>query len=209
MKDETLGQVFKRYREADNIKIEKVEKDTKISKRMLLALEADDYKNLPDDLYTQNIIKKYANYLSLDYNKLLNLSKATRAGLPLNKAEVQEQQKLKVYVTPQRARNILILLIIIALVVYLGFQIKKIYEPPPLIILQPAKDLITGQNFIEIQGRTEKEARVYINEKEVFLDPAGGFKTTLDLQKGMNLIKISAVKKQGKANTVYREILVQ
>ena len=124
-------------------------------------------------------------------------------------AEVQEQQKLKVYVTPQRARNILILLIIIALVVYLGFQIKKIYEPPPLIILQPAKDLITGQNFIEIQGRTEKEARVYINEKEVFLDPAGGFKTTLDLQKGMNLIKISAVKKQGKANTVYREILVQ
>jgi len=209
MKEETLGQVFKRYREADNIKIEKVEKDTKISKRMLLALEADDYKNLPDDLYTQNIIRKYANYLSLDYNKLLNLSKATRSGQPLNKAETKEQQKFKIYVTPQRARNIIILLIIIALVVYLGFQIKKIYEPPQLIILQPAKDLITGQNFIEIQGSTEKEARVYINEKEVFLDPAGGFKTTLDLQKGMNLIKISAVKKQGKANTVYREILVQ
>ena len=209
MKDETLGQVFKRYREADNIKIEKVEKDTKISKRMLLALEADDYKNLPDDLYTQNIIKKYANYLSLDYNKLLNLAKTTRSGQPLNKIETKEQQKFKVYVTPQRARNILIVLIIIALVVYLGFQIKKIYEPPQLIILQPAKDLITGQNFIEIQGRTEKGASVLINEKEVFLDPDGGFKTTLDLQKGMNLIKISAVKKQGKANTVYREILVQ
>jgi len=209
MKDESLGQVFKRYREAERIKVEKVEKDTKISKRMILAMEADDYKNLPDDLYTKNIIKTYASYLSLDYNKLLNLYLAGRGKFKQAEVQVENSKKVKIYLTPQRVRNIIIILIIAALLAYLGFQIYNIYQPPQLILYQPDNNLISSSNFIEIKGKTEKEARVYINEKEVFLDPQGNFSATLDLQKGINLIKISAVKKQGKANTIYRQILVQ
>jgi len=209
MKDETLGQVFKRYREAERIKVEKVETDTKISKRMILAMEADDYKNLPDDLYTKNIIKTYASYLSLDYNKLLNLYLAGSGKYKQAEAQIANPKKVKIYLTPQRVRNIIIIFIIAVLLAYLGFQIDNIYQPPQLIVYQPDKNLISSSNFIEIKGKTEKEARVYINEKEVFLDPQGNFSATLDLQKGLNLIKISAVKKQGKANTVYRQILVQ
>ena len=70
MKNETLGQVFQRYRQAENLRIEQVEKETKISSKMLLAIENDDYLKLPDDLYTKHLIKTYAKYLSLDYNKL-------------------------------------------------------------------------------------------------------------------------------------------
>ncbi|MCX6743356.1 MAG: helix-turn-helix domain-containing protein [Candidatus Parcubacteria bacterium] len=209
MRDETLGQVFKRYREAENIKIEKIEKDKKISRRMILAIEADDYKNLPDDLYTKNIIKTYASYLSLDYNKLLNLYMAGRENFRQNSIQPENPKKIKVYLTPQRVRNIIIIVIIAALLAYLGFQIHNIYQPPQLIVYQPDKNLISSSNFIEIKGRTEKEARVFINEKEVFLDSQGNFSATLDLQKGLNMIKISAVKKQGNANTVYRQILVQ
>ncbi|MFA5188164.1 MAG: helix-turn-helix domain-containing protein [Patescibacteria group bacterium] len=209
MKEETLGRVFKRYREAENIKIEQIEKATKISRRMILAIEEDNYKNLPDDLYTRNIIKTYAKYLALDFNKLLNLYEAGRKIFSGQKIEQQKIEKMKIYLTPQRARNIVIVLIILALVGYLALQVKQIYQPPQLEIFQPTKNLITSQKFIEVTGKTEKEARVYINEKEVFLDSQGGFKATLDLQKGLNVIKISAVKKQGKANTVYRQILVQ
>ena len=56
MKNETLGQVFKRYRKAEKLKLDKLEKDLKISQKMLLALENDDYQVLPDELYTRNII---------------------------------------------------------------------------------------------------------------------------------------------------------
>jgi len=209
MKEETLGQVFKRYREAENIKIEQIEKDKKISKRMILAIEADDYKNLPDDLYTKNIIKTYASYLSLDYNKLLNLYLAGREKFRQNSIQPENPKKIKVYLTPQRIRNIIIIVLLAALFVYLGFQIYNIYQPPQLTVYQPDKNLISSSNFIEIKGITEKEARVFINEKEVFLDSQGNFSATLDLQKGLNMIKISAVKKQGRANTIYREILVQ
>ena len=60
MGPEKLGKVFKRYREEAGLKIEQVEKDTKISQRMLLALENDNYDILPEDLYVKNIIKTYA-----------------------------------------------------------------------------------------------------------------------------------------------------
>jgi len=209
MKEETLGQVFKRYREAEKIRVEQVEKDTKISKRMILAIEADDFQNLPDDLYTKNIIKTYASYLSLDYNKLLNLYLVSREKYKQNDSQAESLKKIKIYLTPQRIRNIIIIIIIVVLLSYLGLQIYNVYQPPQLVILQPDKNLIISQNYIEIKGKTEKEAQVFINDKEVFLDQQGNFSATLDLQKGMNLIKISAVKKQGKANTVYREILVQ
>ncbi|MCX6746260.1 MAG: helix-turn-helix domain-containing protein [Candidatus Parcubacteria bacterium] len=207
MKEETLGQVFKRYREAERIKVEQIEKDTKISKRMILAIENDDYNQLPDDLYTTNLIRTYAKYLSLDYNKLLNLYKRAKEKSASDKNLAAK--KVKIYITPQRARNMIILLIVLILFVYLGLQINKIFQAPQLDILQPVKDLITAQNYIEIKGRTEKEARVFINEKEVFLDPQGNFSATLDLQKGLNIIKISAAKKYSKENVLYRQILVQ
>ncbi|OGY42771.1 MAG: hypothetical protein A2Y67_02530 [Candidatus Buchananbacteria bacterium RBG_13_39_9] len=209
MKEETLGQVFKRYRETEELKIEQVEKETKISRRMLLALENDDYAILPDEFFTKNIIKIYAQFLTLDPNKLLALhdknikNYAAKDNLPSKSKPVKE------ILTPQKVKLILIGAAVLILLGYMVFQINKVFEPPQLIISSPDKDLAISENYIEISGKTEKEARVFINEKEIFLNYQGEFKAMLDLQKGMNLIKITAIKKMSKENTIYREILVQ
>jgi cytoskeletal protein RodZ len=208
MHKETLGQVFQRYRQAAKIKIEQVEKNTKISRRMLVAIENDDYKILPDEFHTANIIKGYAKYLGLDYNKLLLLYKET-TGQDKQKEVKPKFTPVRVYLTPNMVRSGIIILVIILVLVYFGLQLRKIYVSPQLIITSPVKDLITTENFVTIQGQTEKEARVFINEKEVFLDPQGYFQATLDLQKGLNYLKISAVKKHSRANTVYRQILLK
>ncbi|MDD5340883.1 MAG: helix-turn-helix domain-containing protein [Patescibacteria group bacterium] len=210
MREETLGHVLKRYREEAGLKIEQVEKDTKISKRMILALENDDHAILPEDLYAKNLIKSYAEYLSLDYNKLLNLF---NKGREINKGANLEKQKVqgetKVYMTPQLFRYVVMGIILLVLLIYLGIQINQIFTPPFLEVDQPPQSLTTTQNFIEVKGETEKEARVFINGKEIFIDPNGGFLATLDLQKGLNTIKISASKKHSSENVIYREILVQ
>lgn len=207
MKDETLGQIFKRYRESEGLKIAQVEKDIKISHRMIEALENDDYRILPDELYVKNIIKAYARYLALDYNRLLSLYEASKG--KNHSPETVYSKPVKVIITPQRVRNLIIIAAVLILLGYLGWQLNQVFQPPILTIYQPAKDLVTTQNYIDITGITEKEARVFINEKEVYIDYNGEFKATLDLQKGLNLIKISAVKKRSAQNTVYREILVQ
>ncbi|MCX6743282.1 MAG: helix-turn-helix domain-containing protein [Candidatus Parcubacteria bacterium] len=186
MKDETLGQVFKRYRESEGLKIAQVEKDIKISHRMIEALEADDYRALPDEIYVKNFIKTYARYLSLDYNKLLVLYDAVLA----QKSSVVTAAKVKpvkVILTPQRVRNAIIGVTVLVLIIYLGWQLNNIFQPPQLLVYSPENNLATDKNYIEIKGKTEKEARVYINEKEVFLDVNGEFRATLDLQKGINL----------------------
>ncbi len=207
MKQETLGQVFQRYRQAEDLTIEQIEKETKISHKMLRALENDDYSSLPDDLYTKHLIKSYAKYLSLDYNKLLNLYEQGKEAAKID--EKPKEKKLRVYLTPKMVRIGLVIIIILALGAYLGFEINRIFSPPELIILNPANDVKISENFIEIKGKTEKEAMVFINEKEIFLDPWGMFKTTIDLQKGINYIKISAVKRHSRPNTVFRQVLVE
>ena len=207
MKKETLGQVFQRYRQAENLKINQVEKDTKISHKMLIALENDDYPRLPDDLYTKHLIKTYAKYLSLDYNKLLNLYEQGKAQSGINPV-INKEKKTRVYLTPKMAQIGVIILIILAVATYLGFEINKIFSPPDLVVTNPPTNVRIAENFIEIKGQTEKEARVFINEKEIFIDSQGEFKTTIDLQKGINYIKIAAVKKHSRENIVFREILV-
>lgn len=206
MKDETLGQIFRRYRESEGLKIEKIEKDLKISHRMIEALEADDYRALPDELYVKNIIKTYARYLSLDYNRLLTLYDAAKTKPDDNN---KKSKPVREIITPQRIRSLIIFFIVLILFSYLGWQLNQIYKAPDFIIYEPTGNLVITQNFIIIKGKTEKEARVYINEKEIFLDSNGEFSATLDLQKGLNLIKLTATKKRSAENTVYREILVQ
>ncbi len=207
MGPEKLGKVFKRYREEAGLKIEQVEKDTKISQRMLLALENDNYDILPEDLYVKNIIKTYAEYLFLDYNKLLNLYRTSRGEIKDEKFKIKKTNR--VYITPQIFRYIVISVIFLILAVYLGLQINNIFTMPDLVVYQPDKNLTTSQNFIEIKGKTEKETRVLINNKEIYIDSNGEFKATLDLQKGLNTIKISASKKHSKENVIFREVLVQ
>jgi len=211
MKKETFGQVLKRYRESENYSISKVEDETKISRRMIEALENNDLKNLPDDLYIRNLIKVYAKFLSLDYNKLLSLYEESKKDQTEEKDKPKENTNEipKVYLTPRGVRIIIIAIIIIALVSYFGWQINKIFEAPNLVVNQPSDNIITEQNFIEVSGETEKEAQVFINDKEVFLDANGQFKATLDLQKGLNIIKIRAAKKHSRENIIYRQVLVQ
>lgn len=203
-----MGQIFNRYRQAENLKLDKVEKDLKISKRILEALENDDYAKLPDECYVRNIIKAYAKYLELDYNKLLILYDKGKANFCLGK-EATVVKKVRVYLTPQMIRIGLVVILIFGLLGYFGWQVKQIFTPPQLSIIQPVKNIKISENFFEIIGQTEKEATVYINDKEVFPDPQGEFSATLDLQKGLNYIKITAVKKHGQTTTLAREILVQ
>jgi cytoskeletal protein RodZ len=207
MKDETLGQVFKRYRESEGLKIAQIEKDLKISHRMIEALEADNYKVLPDDLYVKNIIKSYARYLELDYNRLLSLYSLAKEQAP-RPTEIKAKP-VKVLLTPQRVRNVIIALVVLILFGYLSWQLFQIFDAPDLTVFQPEKDAVITQNYIEVKGKSEKEARVYINDKEVFLNANGEFQATLDLQKGLNLITIRAVKKRSAQSTIYRKILVQ
>jgi len=98
-------------------------------------------------------------------------------------------------------------LIILSFVAYLGYEVKKITTPPNLEIFEPADETIVKSPILIISGVSEKETRIKINGEPVMSNTDGTFKEDIDLQRGLNIIKISAAKKYSKENIIYRKII--
>lgn len=65
-----LGQVLKEAREQKNMSLDDLQKETKIQKRYLKAIEDGDYSQLPGEFYTRAFIKSYAETVDLDFKSL-------------------------------------------------------------------------------------------------------------------------------------------
>jgi len=68
-----LGEKIQEAREKKRFTIEDAALATKIKAEYLLALEEEDYTNLPPRAYVKGFLKIYAGYLDLDYSLLLQL----------------------------------------------------------------------------------------------------------------------------------------
>ena len=68
-----LGEVLRTAREARDVDLARVERDTKIRARYLQALEDGDYAELPGAVYTKGFLRNYGAYLGLDTEYLIDL----------------------------------------------------------------------------------------------------------------------------------------
>jgi cytoskeletal protein RodZ len=66
-----LGRALFQARVARGLTIEDAERDTRISKRYLEALERDDFSAFPAPFYARAFLRTYAQYLGLDASQLL------------------------------------------------------------------------------------------------------------------------------------------
>ncbi len=62
----SLGEIFRDARNERNQSIEDVSSDTKISPRMLMALEADDFDQIADPVYAKSFVRNLAENFGLD-----------------------------------------------------------------------------------------------------------------------------------------------
>lgn len=68
---ESIGSRLRSARESKGLSLEQAQKDTRISSRILSALETDKIDQIVSGpVYVKSFIKKYANYLGLDGNAL-------------------------------------------------------------------------------------------------------------------------------------------
>ena len=66
-----FGAHLRRERERRNIPLEDIAKSTKISKRHLLELEEERFKDLPGGIFNKGFVRAYARVLELDEEKLV------------------------------------------------------------------------------------------------------------------------------------------
>lgn len=68
-----LGSVLIRAREARGLTLEDAERDTRISRRYLQALEAEQFEVIPAPVYARGFLRSYSSYLGLDPQEVLAL----------------------------------------------------------------------------------------------------------------------------------------
>ena len=61
-----FGDKFRKGREKQGISLEEVSNDTKISSRMLLAIEEEQFDRLPGGVFNKGFIRAYAKYIGLN-----------------------------------------------------------------------------------------------------------------------------------------------
>lgn len=208
IKQNNPGSQLRQARQDHGLSLEEAAKKINLKASYLLALEENRFDKLPAGIYGKRFLKEYANYLGLDYQKLLNdfgeQSTVVNGGDPFSQ-KIVKSHKLMVF--PRLIRNLLILLIIVIIGVCLLFYLKNIVSPPTLTIFFPPANLSTPDTSLVIRGQSENGTEVKINNEPMFIDLNGNFSKTINLKRGTNFITVSAQKKYGRKTTITRQII--
>lgn len=86
---DSVGKILYEARVAKGLTLLDAENATSIRGYYLDALEQDDYSKLPEEVFIKGIIRNYGNYLGLNGPELVNMYKATKAGI--NVEDVKSQ----------------------------------------------------------------------------------------------------------------------
>lgn len=193
----TAGEVLKKKRESLGRSIEAAAQDTKIQKRFLEYIEANDFSRFDSEVFLTGFIKIYSKYLNLDTDKLLALyrrSKPQKKTLKSSKKENRLKKIRKFSINPKGVITIVSILFFILILGYIGIQIYKFQSPPVLTIISPENNSTTETETLTVKGATSIGAIVEINGTLVSLDNNGNFEKEITLNEGANIITVKARK---------------
>lgn len=200
----TTGEILQRERQNKKLTVEQVEKETRIRKKNLTAVEENDWSHFPSKTYILGVIKSYGKFLGLDEEKLSAFFRREYE----QKEDISFKQRVsKSYLTPEKRKVFFLVIgaIITSFVLYFGYQIKLYFTPPFVAIMTPKESVFHRQDKIELVGKTEKEAVVMVNGERVFQDKNNIFRIKIPLTKEKNDVIIEATGANGK-KTILKKI---
>lgn len=209
----TVGQILRETREAKQYTLEDIEKNTKIRKELLHALENDQYNKLPPVTFVQGFIKNYGQFLGLDTQKLLAIFRrgfedSKHPPVVLESFSHPIKQK-KFRITPAQVVGTVLGIIILGFFVYLWVEYRQFAGAPDLVIQSPQDQQTVDVPAVDVQGKTDPEAVVSINDQTVGTDQNGNFEDEIKLASSTNTITVVATSKFGQSTTITRTVFVK
>jgi cytoskeletal protein RodZ len=198
-----LGEVLRAAREAKGVDLARVERDTKIRERYLVALEAADYRDLPGSVYTKGFLRNYGTYLGLDPEYLIDLYRletsvaSERPRMPAPPRPIATRGSRAFVITPGLVFAAILTVAVGAFVAYIGWEFVNFARTPELRITDPPGP-VSGytETTITVRGETAPNATVTVsNLREnptVVADETGAFEITVELVPGSNVIELVA-----------------
>jgi|SRR3989338_5289336 len=209
----TIGQLLKETREAKLYTLDEVEKHTKIRKEMLKALEEDDYSKLPPLTFIQGFVKNYGKFLGLDSGKLMAIIRrdyeASKHPPVVMESFAKPLTKKRIFVTPSRLIGAVIAVIVLGFFTYLWFEYRQFVGSPKLDVTSPVQGQTVEMTSISVEGSTDPEVHVTVNEQEVGTDNNGNFKEEIKLSSSVNTVTVVATSKFGQSTKVERTVYIK
>jgi cytoskeletal protein RodZ len=198
----TLGELLKRLRSEKRINLNDVSRNIKVQLKYLESLENGDFESLPADVYVKGFLKNYADFLGVDskyFVRLFEKEKGIKKNLEKDKTKKEEKIKpLKISsfsFTPQKIIFVLSFLAVVLVVFFIYKEVGTFSGAPRLVVISPESNSETDEKTVFLEGITEKDSRLFINDQLVVVDDEGKFKEEIALQAGGNIINIKAINK--------------
>lgn len=203
-----FSEVLKNLREEKGVSIAQLSSLTGIEEKFLEALEKKEWDLLPPDIYIQGYLKKISQIFGVDFKNLWELYRLEKRKLYFSGKEdsFPEIEKKRKFFGINFEKLIWSFLIILGLV-YIGINLKPLFLPPKLEIISPAFDLVSSEDKIKVEGRTNAKF-LFINGKEVPIKE-GKFFYYFPLVPGLNILKVEAKNYFGRSTIVERKIIYQ
>jgi len=204
---QTAGKILRNKRQEKNLTLDQVEKAIKIKKKFLKLLEEGKFEEFPSEIYARGFVKNYTEFLGLSSGKILAL---------FRRQFREKEKKLLLFkkpssepffkITPKRIKLGLVLILFFLFFGYLTRQYQFLTYGPSLVLFEPQENVVIHQDKIVIKGRTDVDARVFINNEEIYLNENGEFTQEISVSEGVNQLVIFAENNSGKKKTIIREI---
>jgi cytoskeletal protein RodZ len=203
-----VGDELQARRQELGYSLHKVEVATKIRGRYLRAIEASDFANLPNDVYSRGFVRQYANYVKLPGAEFAKRYQEER-GNPIKQSKQGKPRAmdLRLGATSRWVASLAALGAVAVVAGYLLWQFSSLTAAPKLDVDSPAKDSVVEASSVEVKGTAAAGSDVFLNDVPLPSDVNGVFKTTLILQPGINEVRIVAKNKLGKETKLTRNIL--
>jgi len=191
-------------REARGVDLLRAERETKIRRQYLAAMERGAWEELPAGVYARGFLRNYAIYLGLDPDEVLASWNRERGEVPVEPAIVVPRPitapRRGIVLGPGLVVAALVSLAAVAIVAYIGFQLLRFSEPPPLVVTDPATavtEVAEETTSYTLQGTTVANGEVTIQapgrqDLRVIAGGNGIWRTVVDLRRGENRFVVTA-----------------
>lgn len=206
----TAGEILKSERVKKGLSLEDVSQKTKIQVAFLQAIEERNYHKLPSSSYAKGLVRNYAQSLGLNIEKVLAFFRREyEEKVPPVKIPPQPIDAPLIALTPAKVLTFFVSAVIIVFLLVLFWQYKSFAGKPILLVSYPLNQTTIDRPFVTVSGRTDKDAKVFINGEETRVSTEGIFEQIVNLNSGLNTIRVVARNKVEKESVVERVVEVK
>lgn len=208
-----VGDILKKRRIEKNLTLEDIERRTKIRKKFLQAIENDDYSLFSSSTYLRGFIKNYSDFLNLPTQEILAIFRREfdeneQVGI-IPKGLSEPLQVPLTRLTPTKISFIAAVTLLILFFVYLIKGYISVTGVPELVVMTPKAGEKVIIEKVLVEGKTDPNARITINNQEVLVNQDGNFSKEVTIGKNTTSLTIVAENKEGKKAIIERIIEVE